>query len=80
MRPYPYNLIFLDRDAPARRQVGVAVQLLLCCGARPSWPQCLLRPGHSRAGVDWSAAILAAVLSMWVECVRGLFDREGRAP
>ena len=40
MRPYQYNIIFLGRDAPARRRVGVAVQLLLCCGARPSWPQC----------------------------------------
>gem|GEM_PF-3532679 len=31
---------FFDWDTAHRRQVGVAMQLLLCCGARPSWPQC----------------------------------------
>ena len=42
----------MDRDASPRRPVGVARQLLLCCDARRSWPQQLMRPGRSRAGVD----------------------------
>jgi len=32
-----------------RCSLGVAVQLLLCCGARCSWPRVFLRPGRSRA-------------------------------
>ena len=39
----------------------------------------LLRPGRSRAGVDWRAAILAAVPSRWVERGRGFF-RPGWSP
>jgi hypothetical protein len=59
MRPYQRNKILLSRATSPRRQVGVAVQLSLCFGARPFWPQCyqgawsvagaFLGPGGSRA-------------------------------
>ena len=41
--------------------------------ARPSCAEQLLRPEGSRAGADWSAAILAAVTSSELKLVAALF-------
>ena len=72
--PYQRNEIFLGRDSSPMGQVGLPMQLLLCCGARPCWLQVFCDRGRSRAGVDWSAAILGAVIAEdldWFEVFLG---------
>ena len=46
----PTQQIFWGSDTSPRRPVGVAVQLLLCYGAQPSWPQVFCDRGRSRSG------------------------------
>ena len=67
-------------DASPRRMVGVTAQLLLCSGARPSWPQVFCHrdgraPGQIGARPSWPQCPQGG----WSVCQGLFFDWDGVA-